>query len=163
MSRSPNLGSSVFVAKLTAAETDVDAIQVPASRFKREPAKRPKPTAHPWYRPKAEEGNGSMHGLKPDPEVLAEFLKDTPLATIEAILCAPETIFDAGYGDRDNLRMQKLPSGYLLRMAILALRLERADAAKVAEHSRLTKVIEQLKAERERLGEDLPAEARRNW
>ncbi len=90
-------------------------------------------------------------------------LRATPLDTILAMLLDDETEVESSYGERTAIRIKTIASGPVFRVAVLALRLEHADAAAVAEHRRLSATIEQLKEQRDALGEKLPREVRRGW
>lgn len=124
---------------------------------KRRRAKAAKQQTPEWFR------NPTLNHTDTVNAVDYPLLLATPLETIAALLLHDDAEVESTYGDTTSARLKTLQSGPVFRVAVMALRLEHADAAAVAEHRRLSATIEQLKEQRDAIGEKIPREVRRGW
>lgn len=144
MSRAP-LGSH--------AVSSLDELVREVGKVRAKRAPKPAPDEHAWW-PKSVKL----------PAESAKWLRDTPIESIQALLCDPDTKLGYDYGnerEQGGKLTLEVPSTVVLRQAILALRLSMTDSAKLAEYYRLKSEREKLNEKIEKLGEALPREVLR--
>lgn len=138
--------------------TEGEMLATAVARNKRQRApKPPQPELPAWFQnPMLKHTDTIEVGAYP-------LLLATPLETIAALLLADDTEIETPFTGEQRVQIKTIPHPKVFRIAVLALRLERADVAAIAEHRRLQAEIDQLKTKLEEVGEKLPREVRRGW